>query len=291
VDPLEAIEEAIGYLEVHLGDAPKVEEIAAAAGLSSAHFQRLFHAIAGETLGAYVRRRRLSRSIEPLLESGARILEIALEAGFESQEAYTRAFKAQFGLPPGQFRARGQRLPGSALPKLSRRRLELRNDPHANEPRIIDREATSYVGYRSQFISVLSDDSDGPTVVPDLWQRFTPHRERVAHRRDSNDYGLSFIDLQEARTRGDEVAYLVGTAVDLIDAVPAAMSAVQAPASHYAVFVHDAPEAMIPETILFALLEWLPRSSFDYWPGVEIEVHSQDRQVPIEFWLPVQDRN
>ena len=148
-----------------------------------------------------------------------------------------------------------------------------------------------YVGFRDQIISVLSEDSDGTTVVPNLWQRFAPHRHEVAHRKDSNDYGLCFPTADDERARGDELAYLVGTAVDRIDSIPDAMSIVHAPASHYAVFIHDAPMAMLPETILFVLLEWLPRSSFDYWPGVEVEVHSENQHAPVEYWLPIQDPN
>jgi glucose/mannose transport system substrate-binding protein len=65
----------------------------------------VFHEIIGVPIKHYVRGRRLSLASLDLLYTRKRIIDIALEAGFESQEAFTRAFCAQFGMPPSRFRA------------------------------------------------------------------------------------------------------------------------------------------------------------------------------------------
>ena len=116
MDSLDAVRQAIGRIEEQITEPIRVSEIAQASGLSPWHFQRVFRAVVGETVGGYIRKRRLSKSIEALLETDRRILDIALEHGFESQEAYTRAFRALFELPPGRFRERGQRVTTLAAP-------------------------------------------------------------------------------------------------------------------------------------------------------------------------------
>ena len=77
MDALRAIQESVEFIEAHLEELPQVPEIARVAGLSTAHFQRLFHALVGETVAGYARRRRLSRSVETLLETDRRVLDIA----------------------------------------------------------------------------------------------------------------------------------------------------------------------------------------------------------------------
>jgi AraC family transcriptional regulator len=100
VDQVEIIEQAIERIERDLLGPITVSEIASSSALSPWHFQRVFRALVGDSVGGYSRKRRLSRSIESLLETDARIIDIALQSGFESQEAYTRAFSGVFGLPP-----------------------------------------------------------------------------------------------------------------------------------------------------------------------------------------------
>lgn len=107
MDQLEIIEQAIARIEQDLLEPLTVTEIAASSPLSIWHFQRVFRALVGDTVGGYIRKRRISRSIEVLLETDARIIDVALQFGFDSQEAYTRAFSAAFGMPPGRFRTRG----------------------------------------------------------------------------------------------------------------------------------------------------------------------------------------
>ncbi len=74
--------------------------VAAEVGLSQWHFQRIFKALTGDTLKAYIRSRRLSMALDRLLTTKLRVLDVAVLGGFESQEAFGRAFKQAFGLTP-----------------------------------------------------------------------------------------------------------------------------------------------------------------------------------------------
>jgi len=64
----------------------------------------MFAAVTGLSLGSYIRRRRLTKAAAKLRSSSERIIEIALDSGFESQESFTRAFKNMFGANPNEYR-------------------------------------------------------------------------------------------------------------------------------------------------------------------------------------------
>ena len=93
------------WIEDRLDQPLTLDAIAAQAGLSPWHFSRLFAAAFGTGVIAHIRRRRLARAAIRLAgEPGLRLVDLAFDTGFESQEAFTRAFSRQFGVPPGRFR-------------------------------------------------------------------------------------------------------------------------------------------------------------------------------------------
>ena len=98
------IKKAMNYIENNLNEGIRLEEAAAFAGFSKYHFQRVFKRETGLNLYEYIQKRRLAEASSLLLNSNIRILDIAVYLCFESQEAFTRAFKKVYGLPPGQYR-------------------------------------------------------------------------------------------------------------------------------------------------------------------------------------------
>lgn len=81
--------------------------LSAHVGLSPFHLHRMFSAVAGETPKQFTMRLRLGRGAATLLTTGDSVLDVALSCGFESHEAFTRAFRRQFGMTPRAYRARG----------------------------------------------------------------------------------------------------------------------------------------------------------------------------------------
>ncbi|WP_077306210.1 helix-turn-helix domain-containing protein [Terribacillus halophilus] len=100
----EAIRHALAYIENNLHESLSAEEVARQAGFSQYHFQRLFQTTIGLTIADYIRRRRLAGASAMLLNTEMGILDIAFMYHFESQEAFTRAFKKYYKLPPGKYR-------------------------------------------------------------------------------------------------------------------------------------------------------------------------------------------
>lgn len=86
-----------------------LNQIAFFTGYSDWHFHRVFKSIQGENLKQYTRRLRLEKAAYELKITKFPVIEIALEAGFQSQEAFTKAFKRVLGLTPSEFRKRYQK--------------------------------------------------------------------------------------------------------------------------------------------------------------------------------------
>lgn len=98
------VHNVLQFIEDNLENELNLDIIARHAAASKYHFHRRFHAYTGTTLASYIRKRRLSSAASKLLTTDQRILEIALDYQFESQEAFTRAFKKMFQMPPNRYR-------------------------------------------------------------------------------------------------------------------------------------------------------------------------------------------
>jgi AraC family transcriptional regulator len=93
------------YIDAHLDEQLDLVTLAEVAHFSSFHFHRLFSAWMGETLGDYLRRRRVElAALRLAAQPRTRVLNIALSVGFGSGEAFTRAFNNRFGCSPTAWR-------------------------------------------------------------------------------------------------------------------------------------------------------------------------------------------
>jgi AraC family transcriptional regulator len=108
------VEKALWFIESHFGREITLDDVAGACGLSRFQMSRLFSRAVGASVTAYVRGRRLTQAAHALAEGAPDILAVALEAGYGSHEAFSRAFRDQFGLTPAKVRSRGA-LDGLAL--------------------------------------------------------------------------------------------------------------------------------------------------------------------------------
>jgi AraC family transcriptional regulator len=97
------IDRAITLMQQRLanGDAPTIDQLAAAAALSKYHFHRVFRAMTGETIGAAITRARLGGSL-PMLDNS--IMAATERAGYSTSQAYARALKEQTNVTPSQLK-------------------------------------------------------------------------------------------------------------------------------------------------------------------------------------------
>jgi len=100
----EQIQLSVDAVEERLGRQLSAADAAETARMSLRSFQQYFPALTGYRFAEYVRKRCLSEAVGDLTGTDAAILEIAVRYGYESHEAFTRAFKKEFGFPPSRIR-------------------------------------------------------------------------------------------------------------------------------------------------------------------------------------------
>lgn len=99
----ERVQKSIDYIENNLKEELSLEEIARQSLMSISGLYRLFFAFTGHSIKDYVRMRRLSEAALKIQQNNSKIVDLALEYGFDSHEAFTRAFKRTFDLTPSEL--------------------------------------------------------------------------------------------------------------------------------------------------------------------------------------------
>ena len=104
----EMVRQTVQEIQRRLDDPPDFRALAASAYVSPYHFHRIFHAVVGESPRELGRRLRLERAAHRLRDTDSAISDVADEAGYATPEAFTKAFLAEFEVPPSAFRASGR---------------------------------------------------------------------------------------------------------------------------------------------------------------------------------------
>jgi AraC family transcriptional regulator len=106
--PSTAMQRVVDAIEADLTCTPSLEALARVAGMHASHLSRSFRKRFGESVGAYLRRRRLEVADAQLMRSDLSLVDVAADAGFCDQAHFTRAYRRQFGVTPGQRRRVGK---------------------------------------------------------------------------------------------------------------------------------------------------------------------------------------
>ena len=100
---IDKVQEAITYIETHLFEAISVESVGEAIHYAPSSFANIFSAVTGYSVGEYIRFRRLSYAAAKLENGGSSVTEMAFECGYETLEAFSKAFKRLFGCAPSKI--------------------------------------------------------------------------------------------------------------------------------------------------------------------------------------------
>lgn len=106
---LDVIEKSLYYIESHIEKNISVDNISKTVGYSPFHFARIFSENTGLTLGAYIKNKELNIASKQLIDTDNKILDISIASGYQSHEAFSRAFKRHLGSTPYLYRKRKQK--------------------------------------------------------------------------------------------------------------------------------------------------------------------------------------
>lgn len=290
-DYLNQIQRAVDYFEDNLTGKVTIGEIAQVAGMSQWHFQRIFRAITGDTVKEYIRKRRLSYAATELrMKSEVKILDLALDCQFDSQESFSRAFKKLFALTPKQMKTSKSDLNIIGKIRIDRKYLEHINKDITMNPKITEREDIKLVGIGVQFTGVFSEGGKTDTVVFDLWGRFKKRIEEIPHR--IGDYRLGVVDCyptDSAEESDENLIYFACVEVERFAEIPDGMRAIILPKCRYANFLHKGEPHDIDQTLKYIYGSWLPKSGFKRASGPDIEFLAADfpERKELEYWIPL----
>ena len=169
---MSAILKTIWFIESRFRDNElSLDVMAAHAGVSRSHLSRIFPIVTGRQLSTYLRGRRLTEAAKELANGAPDILNVALDAGYGSHEAFTRAFREQFGLTPDELRRRRSLDTLDLMEPIS---MDSPEKVTLAPPVIESRPALRVAGLNSHFTFKTMD------TLPHLWQRFGPYLPELA---------------------------------------------------------------------------------------------------------------
>lgn len=174
------LERAITYIEAHLNEYIGLNEVSRETGYSYYHMTRLFSSVLGESVGHYINRRRLYNASEKLIHSDQKVIDIALDCGYESSEAFSRAFKAVFGYSPVAYRKAGLDLVIKAKKELAPEDVCHIANHISHAPKIILLGETEVAGLRGTTSrpTISCPDCGNSSMV--LTKIFSPHLRDMA---------------------------------------------------------------------------------------------------------------
>ena len=279
------LEDIIEWIEQNLDHPLTLDQIAAQANLSTFHFSRLFTARMSRSVMAYVRGRKLVRGARRLGdEPDLQLVDLAFDCGFESQEAFTRAFKRVFGVSPGRFRS------GFAVePIEGQYPMTISTDTSAavaRLPELVTLEAFRVAGPSRRF------DEATKAEIPQLWSGLIGALPFAGQAKSWATYGVV-----SGVGQGDGCfEYMAGVGVEADCVPPAGFSTIEIPAATYVVFRITLDGSALHPQVKRAMAaiwgELVPASGLELAGGPDFELYD-GRFDPmkagsvIDFHIPV----
>jgi AraC family transcriptional regulator len=283
---VESLQKAIDYMEDHLLHEISIEEIAKQAHVSEFHFQRTFTILTDISVGEYLRRRRLTLAAQELSTTNSKIIDIALKYGYDTPEAFSKAFRRQHGLTPSQARNHTGKL-------TSFNRLAIQVTLKGAEPmnyRIIERDGFKVVGVKNEFSCINDENLKG---IPKMWGDV--HADgtndllvQLNNRQIKGVLGVC-VDKREGLAPG-KMDYWIGTEFE--GDIPEGLLQLDIPAATWGVFeVHGPMPDAVQNAWKQIFSEWFPSSQYQHAGTPELEVYfGGDPWGPdyySEIWIPL----
>ncbi|NMD72833.1 AraC family transcriptional regulator [Bacillus sp. DNRA2] len=279
---VESLQLAIDYMEEHLLDNITIEDIAKRATLSPYHFQRTFMILTNLSVGDYLRRRRLTLAAQELANTENKVIDVALKYGYETPEAFSKAFRKQHGLTPSEARI------GNGSLK-SYNRLMIQVSLKGAEPmkyKMIETGAFQVVGIKE---NIFCGTKDTDATIPKLWGKVAQDGtlQTLAGLNNGPIEGILGIT-DNYQASDDTMDYWIATAFSG-EHVPDGLTNLEIPASKWVVFEVEGP---IPEAIIDTwrqiFSEWFPSNGYQPADIPSLEVYLGEYPNPsCEIWVPI----
>jgi len=288
----ESMQDILEYIDNNITGELNAGTLAARAGFSVYHFCRVFRWCVGYAVMEYVRSRRLAFAASEL-SNGRRIIDIAMDYGFDTHSGFNRAFKRHFNCPPEVFRVHAHYCKPARVSLA--RMINYNIGGIVMEPVFKTMPEIRLAGYR---LKTSMTGGGNSKAIPAFWSAYmTDGRMQRLHSEgfvgNHNEYGACFPEDPES----GEFEYVIAVEVKEGVSVPPDYHACSLPPATYAVFsTPPSDDAGFSPSIQgawqYIFDEWFPASGFEYAPGcVDFELYDErclsETGKVCEIYVPV----
>ncbi len=281
------IQSSVNYIENNLEKRFSTEDVSEHAGFSLYHFMRVFDMLTGYHLKEYIRVRRLSEAAAKLVDTDVLVKELAGKMGFDSSEAFIRAFKREFGITPTQYRKNNQLI--HYTPKLKVQICPRTNGGIKMDYKVKEMPELTVLGLKKR---VKHDSS-----IPKVWEEFQSRYIELEEYKDAPVVGVIFHDprfTERAPTPDESFSYMPGIVVNEIGSIPKGMEIYKIKPAKYAIFSNKGEKSNLCNLYEYMCGEWINSVDYEFSPTDELEwygdintplnltIHEMDLYVPIK---------
>lgn len=292
---IERMSATLDYIESHLDDDILYDEVAKIACCSMHQFGRVFSYIVGISLSEYIRRRRLTLSALDLQCGNVKVIDVAMKYGYNSPDAFTRAFVGMHGVTPSEAITIGVKL--KAYPRITLH-ISIKGDVEM-EYRIEEKQDINLVGLvrqikRQSANTIANDWKEAAGEVWNIWDEFlgSGFDRKIAC--DYKLYRAPMWQMGFTKTlENGETLLAIGAEAD--ENVVTDLQAYTIPANKWAVFTAkgclSGKEHPIDELWARITTEWFPTCGYKRAADYEIEVYppgdTNSDDYTCEIWIPI----
>ena len=281
---VDSISKSINYIESHLLEDIKIEDIANQVYMSPLYLQKGFSIMCNYTISEYIRNRRLSLAGKDLMNTDEKIIDIALKYCYDSPDSFTKAFNRFHGSTPNSIRKDGAIIKEFAPLRIS---IDLKGG-YTMDYKIEEKESFKVVGLSEKF-----KYDDAYEDVPKMWQLF----KETNNNKICTKYGVN-MDIEMS---GNEFIYMICDDYKEGMEVPEGFKVREIPKYTWAIFTCYGPSyKSMPKLNEKIFKEWLPNSNeYEIAAGYNIEMYSDpstydngimNDKYYTEIWIPVKKK-
>ena len=266
------IQKAIDYIEVNLDKDINFDIVAKEVGMSAFYFHRIFSAVVGVSPTTYIRNRRLTVAAQEISKNNENIVDIAFKYGFESHEAFSRAFKNFHGVVPKLAKK-----DGNEFKNFSRANLEFEvNTNNILNYRIESKEVIKVLAFLRKFNIENKDE------ISKYWKEL---KESGTLEKISNNYKKDLLGICIGKQSDFEYKYGIGVEQTEDIETNIEMETIEIPKSTWVVFKCEGQdEKNINELWSRIYKEFFITSSYKQCMDIDFELYD-DKNT--EIWIPI----
>lgn len=291
IDSKEIIKSCVNYIESNINDKISLEDISLHTGVSKYYLHRMFKALTGETLMEYAKFRKLTASIDDLINTNRRIIDIALDYGFDYEQSYIRAFRKRFGYTP--LKVRYEQTSIIIKEKLNINDILSVEGAITYKPFYIFKQSFNLVGCKHKILS-KSGSNDANFYGRDF---FYNNKNKIINSVNPNIY-YGYTDW--TRDKEGYIYYMPSVEVSDLKQIPEGMHGIFIPAHKYVVFRFVGffnPDNIKPRHIgrllVYLYRKWIFKSGFKFADTFRLEyINSSltnDNYCELDIYQPIKE--